>query len=114
MGTNTERISIPVVTSDTVTLRHRTRAGNKRIVAWQLVVADGASAAFGNKLRVLVDKNEVFPSNFDPSLLTFDQSTPPDNRWFIHECDIDESEIQIDYFDNGGGSAATLLIKCEY
>lgn len=110
-----ERINFTAVAGDTVKVTHRTRVGNKRIIGICVAIHEGAAAIPGSTMRVLIDRKEIIPKDFEVGLITFTQDTPVDKRFFSYiNREINNSDIEVEYTDNNAGSEGqvSIFLKC--
>lgn len=111
-----ETINIVLPAAGVAKVTHRTRAANKQIKGVCLVSHSGDAALTGTKMKLLIDKKELFPSDFDPSILAFSQSVRASERFYDYiDTPISQSDIDIEFTDKSGGAGGTftLIIKCQ-
>lgn len=111
-----ERINFTCVGSGTKKVSYRTRSGNKSIIGICLVSHSGDPALVGKAMKMTIDKHEVFPADFDPSLLGFSQKTPVNDRFYDYiNRPINQSDIEIEFADllSGADTNFSILLKCE-
>ena len=114
-NTDFERINFTALSAGTVKVNYRTKADNKHIVGICIDIHNGDLATIGSTIRMLIDHEEVIPANFEAGLFAFSQDTPVDSRFFnFINRDIDQSDIQIEFTDNGAGYAGpvSVILKC--
>jgi len=112
MNIDIERINFTIPASGTIRVSHRTRKGNNRIIGVCLqAISD--SELVGSTMGMFVDKKEIFPYNFDPSLLSFSQKVPVNDRFYNHiNALIEQSNVDVT-FTGTVGYSFSLLLKCE-
>jgi len=110
-----ERINFIVPAGGKIKVNHKTRSTNGQIIGICLQSHSGDTTLVGSEMIMSIDKEEVFPAGFDPSLISFSQRTPVNSRFYNYvNRPINQSDIDIEFIDNVDalGGEYSILLKC--